>query len=103
LSKTWSIYMVKGNDEKIYTGITTDVARRFEQHESAGTKGSKFLRGRGPLTLLIAMPVGNQSDALRIECRVKRLSRQKKEDMVRDPVILSSLIAEEIERKGRQD
>ena len=94
----WSIYMVMGADEKIYTGITTDVARRFEEHQASSTKGAKFLRGRGPLRLLIVMPVGSQSDALRVEHRVKRLSRSKKEDIIREPAILASFIEDEKKR-----
>ncbi len=71
LAKIWSIYMVMGKDQKIYTGITTDIARRFEEHQGNGTKGAKFLRGRGPLTLMVVMPVGSQKHALRVEYLVK--------------------------------
>ena len=97
--KIWSIYMVMGKDQKIYTGITTDIARRFEEHQGNGTKGAKFLRGRGPLTLMIVMPVGRQKHALRVEYRVKRLSRLRKADIIREPAILKSLIDREIQRK----
>ena len=95
----WSIYMVRRKDKKIYTGITIDIARRFEEHKGAGTKGSKFLRGRGPLELLVVMPVGSRGDALLVEQRVKRLSRSRKEYIVREPVILTSLIKDEMARK----
>ena len=94
----WSIYMVKGRDQKIYTGISTDVARRFVEHQGTGTKGAKFLRGRGPLELLVIMPVGNRGDALRVERKVKRLPRSRKEDMVREPAILFLIIEKEMER-----
>ena len=98
----WSIYMVKGRDQKIYTGISTDVARRFVEHQGTGTKGAKFLRGRGPLELLVVMPVGNRGDALRVERRVKRLPRSRKEDIAREPAILSLFIEKEIERCRRK-
>lgn len=94
----WFIYLVMGKDKKIYTGITTDVTRRLEEHQGAGAKGAKFLRGRSPLELLIVMPVGNRSDALRVEHQVKRLSRSKKDDIVREPAILQSIIEKEKER-----
>ena len=90
--------MVRGKDKKIYTGISTNVSRRFEEHQGTGTKGAKFLRGRGPLELLVAMPVGNRGDALRVEQRVKRLSRSRKEDIIREPAILSSFIEDEKKR-----
>ena len=94
----WSIYMVRRKDKKIYTGITVDVTRRLEEHQGAGTKGAKFLRGRGPLELLVVMPVGNRGDALRVEQRVKRLSRSRKEDIIREPAILASFIEDEKKR-----
>ena len=96
----WSIYMVMGKDKKIYTGITTDIDRRFEEHQTSDTKGAKFLRSRRPLVLLVAMPVGNQGHALRVEHRVKRLSRSRKEDIIREPAILASFIEEEVNRKS---
>jgi putative endonuclease len=97
----WSIYMVMGKDKKIYTGITTDIARRFEEHQGAGTKGAKFLRGRRPLELLVVMPVGKRGDALRVEQRVKRLPRSRKEDIILEPTILVSFIEDE-KKRGEQ-
>ena len=96
----WSIYMVRGKDKKIYTGITTDITRRLEEHRGAGAKGAKFLRGMGPLELLVVMPVGNRSYALRVEHRVKQLSRSRKEDIVREPAILMLLIEKEIGKQA---
>ncbi|QOR40931.1 GIY-YIG nuclease family protein [Billgrantia diversa] len=55
----------------LYTGITTDVARRVAQHESG--RGAKALRGRGPLALVHQEPVGSHGDALRLEAEIKRL------------------------------
>lgn len=92
--------MVEGKDGKIYTGISTNVARRLDEHQVCGPKGAKFLRGRGPLRLLIAMEVGSKSQALRVEYRVKQLKRSGKEDMVRQPAMLKSLIEREIARTG---
>ena len=55
----WSVYMIRRNDGKIYTGITTDVERRFEEHKE-GKTGARFLRGMGPLELLTSMEVGTR-------------------------------------------
>ncbi|NIC07895.1 GIY-YIG nuclease family protein [Billgrantia bachuensis] len=60
----------------LYTGITTDVARRMAQHESG--RGAKALRGRGPLALVHQEPVGSHGDALRLEAEVKRLPAARK-------------------------
>ena len=45
----WFLYLIRTADNKLYTGITTDVERRYQQHQSG--KGAKALRGKGELTL----------------------------------------------------
>ncbi|OPX93789.1 MAG: GIY-YIG nuclease superfamily protein [Syntrophorhabdus sp. PtaU1.Bin002] len=94
--------MVKGKDGKIYTGISTDVSRRLDEHQACGTKGAKFLRGRGPLKLLIAMEVGSRSQALRVERRVKQLKRSRKENMIRQPAMLKVLIEKEVAARDEE-
>jgi len=77
---TWHLYLVRCANGSLYTGITTDIARRFEQHELG--QGAKFLRGRGPLELVFQSPVGARGDALRVEHRVKSLTRKEKLDLI---------------------
>tara|TARA_B100000678_G_scaffold70000_1_gene57420 strand:+ start:412 stop:873 length:462 start_codon:yes stop_codon:yes gene_type:complete len=73
---TWYLYIVETAAGALYTGITTDVARRVEQHRSG--KGAKALRGKGPLTLRHQEPVGTRGDASRLEIAVKRMSVRRK-------------------------
>ena len=61
----WFLYLIRTADNKLYTGITTDVERRYQQHQSG--KGAKALRGKGELTLVFSAPVGDRSLALRAE------------------------------------
>ena len=77
---TWHLYLVRCANGDLYTGISTDVERRLAQH--AGNRGARRLRGKGPLQLAFSCPVGNRSQALRMEYRVKRLPRQQKEALV---------------------
>ncbi len=56
--------------------------RRFEEHESGDKKGSKYLRGKTPLTLVLKKRVGNRSMALKIEAKVKKLPKTEKELLV---------------------
>ena len=67
----------------LYTGITTDVARRLAQHQAG--KGAKALRGKGELTLAFHCQVGDRSTALKLEYRVKQLSKIQKERLVNHP------------------
>ncbi|MGI1987044.1 GIY-YIG nuclease family protein [Shewanella glacialipiscicola] len=74
----WYLYLVRCANGHLYTGVTTDVARRFSEHQSGSAKSAKYLRGKGPLTLMYQEMVGCQGDALRREIAVKKLSRVKK-------------------------
>ncbi|HKJ82861.1 MAG TPA: GIY-YIG nuclease family protein [Mariprofundaceae bacterium] len=77
---TWFLYLIRCRDGSLYTGITTDVARRIAEHESG--KGAKYLRGKGPLTLVHQQKIGSRSEALAAEAAVKKLSRAEKEAMI---------------------
>ena len=76
----WYLYILRCKDSTLYTGITTDVEKRFEAHQSG--KGAKYTRGRGPLELVYRETCGTHSDALKRECAVKALSRLQKQDLI---------------------
>ncbi len=78
----WFLYLIRCKNSRLYTGITTDVERRFGEHESGDKKGSKYLRGKKPLTLVLRKKVGDRSMALKIEAKVKKMSKIKKELLV---------------------
>ncbi|MEY4674433.1 MAG: hypothetical protein RL148_2217 [Planctomycetota bacterium] len=75
-SAVWWLYVVRTAHGALYTGITTDVARRVAQH--ADGSGARSLRGKGPLQLAARWRVGNRSEALVLEARLKRLPRAHK-------------------------
>ncbi len=77
----WHLYLVRCADGTLYTGISTDVQRRFDAHQN--NRGARRLRGRGPLELVFSEAVGNRGEAQRVEHRVKRLSRVQKERLIR--------------------
>ena len=76
----WYLYLIRTADNALYTGITTDVARRYRQHQCG--KGAKALRGKGELTLAFSAPVGDRSLALRAEYRVTGQTKRQKERLV---------------------
>ena len=77
----WYLYLVRCNDGSLYTGISTDVQRRFTDHQH--NRGARRLRGRGPLQLVYSHPIGDQGQALQMEHRVKQLSKTEKESLIR--------------------
>jgi putative endonuclease len=74
----WFLYIVECADGRVYTGITTDVERRFIEHSEGGIKGAKALRGKGPLKLVFKQKMLNRSDASIAESAIKKLSKQQK-------------------------
>jgi len=89
---SWNVYIVRCGDGSLYTGIATDVARRVGEHAAGGRRSARFLRGRGPLELLLEHPVGKRGLAQQVESRIKRLPKLRKEALVACPEILEDLI-----------
>ncbi len=79
----WHLYLVRCHDGSLYTGIATDVARRFAEHQESSSAGAKYLRGRGPLILVFQKKLGSRSLALGVESKVKKLSKAGKEELIR--------------------
>ena len=73
----WSVYLIRAADNSLYTGITTDVERRFAEH-SDGRAGARYLRGRGPLDLMYQQEIGSRSLASKVEYAIKQLPRTDK-------------------------
>ncbi len=72
----WYVYLLECQDGTYYTGITTDVERRFAEHV-AGT-GARYTRSHPPLRVLESCPVDTRSAALRAERAIKRLPKESK-------------------------
>ena len=81
-ARPWYLYLLGCADDTTYTGITTDIERRLSEHEDNLNKGAKYLRGKGPLTVVWQAAAGNRSEASRMESRIKRLPRQAKQQLV---------------------
>lgn len=88
----WYLYLIRCRDGTLYTGISTDVDRRLAQHQRAGNAGSKYLKGRGPLNLVFQKNLGSKSLALKVERRVKRISKARKEKIVEVSGYLSQIV-----------
>ena len=71
------VYMLECRGGRLYTGITTDIERRFAEHR-AGRKGARFTRAHPPAKLLAATGAANRSEALKLEAALKRLRRAGK-------------------------
>ena len=79
----WSLYIIEASDASLYTGITTDVDRRFEEHLNC-QKGAKYFNGRSPVKIVYREDGHTRSSASRREVEIKKLSRAEKKALLVD-------------------
>ena len=72
----WFVYILKCSDDTLYTGITNDLDKRIATHNKG--KGAKYTKGRRPVTLLKSFEVDSKSAALKLEYKIKQLSKEEK-------------------------
>lgn len=80
MESSWKLYILRCRDGSLYTGITTDVEKRFAAHNAG--KGAKYTRGRGPLELVYREDCGDHSTALKRELEIKALPREEKMKLI---------------------
>jgi putative endonuclease len=76
----WQVYILLCSDNSLYTGITTDIERRFRQH--ADGHGAKYFRGRQPLQVVYREGDHSRSSASRREAQIKALTRTEKDRLL---------------------
>ena len=91
-SPSWYLYLVRRADGALYTGITTDIERRVDEHLNS-KRGARALRSRGPLQIAYHTGIDGRSLASRAEYRVKSLDRRAKEALVREQPDSHTLLA----------
>ena len=69
-------YILKCNDNSLYTGWTNDITHRLKMHNEG--KGAKYSRGRGPVELVYLEEFETKQEAMSREAKIKRLSRKEK-------------------------
>ncbi len=78
---SWVVYIIRNERGHYYTGITTDLERRFREH--AGSRlGAKFFRSGAPVEVVWQREFPNRSEATKFECQVKGMSRAQKERLI---------------------
>ena len=85
-SLVWHLYLIECTDGSLYTGIATDVERRYSEHVAG--KGARYTRSHPPVRLVASCPVGSRSEALRAEMAVKRLPSGKKQAALQEAIFL---------------
>ena len=79
-AQTWFVYILRCHDRTYYTGITTDLTRRLDEH-NAGL-GAKYTRPRRPVVMVYSEPAPSRSAAAGREYRIKKLSPAGKKKLI---------------------
>lgn len=75
------VYILECSDKTLYTGITTNLSRRVDEHNHS-SRGAKYTRVRRPIKLLYSKECGDRSQASQEEYRIKKLSRVEKLELI---------------------
>ncbi len=74
----WWVYMVRTRSGRLYTGITTDIERRFAEHRSDTRRGARFFRADPAEAVVYREAAVSRSAASRREAAIKQLPRREK-------------------------
>lgn len=80
---TYFVYILRCSDKTLYTGIAKDVDKRVVEHNSSD-KGAKYTRTRRPVELVYKEKLEDRSSACKREYEIKKLSREKKLDLIKN-------------------
>ena len=82
------IYIIRCHDNSLYTGITNNINKRMKEHYYKTKEGAKYTRARTLISLEVLWIANNRSDASKLEYYLKRLSKRKKENIIKHPSLL---------------
>ena len=83
---SYFVYILECSDKSLYTGITTDLAKRLDQHNTS-PKGAKYTKARRPVKLLYSEASENRSTASKREYFIKKLTREKKLQLIQTDML----------------
>ena len=101
------VYMLRCRDESIYSGIAADLCKRMSVHFDGGKDAAKYVVAHGAAKLEAYWICENKSQASKLEYRIKRLTKDKKEKLILAEAGLEKFFAEGFEcdvyTRGRID
>ena len=86
------IYIIRCDDNSLYTGITTDVKRRFSEHKEKSLKGAKYTHFHNVSKIEAVWKVKTRQEASKVEYSIKKLTKSKKEELVKTPLSICNFV-----------
>lgn len=78
----WTVYVLRCKDDSLYTGVTTDIERRIDEHNKDNKLAASYTKSRRPVKLVYSESCDDRSQALKREMGIKRLSKKQKEALI---------------------
>ena len=88
------VYMVRCEDDSVYTGITKDVQRRMQEHKTRGKECAKYTRSHRFQKLEAVFEAATWAEAARLEYAIKRLKKSQKEKLIAKPKLVETMFSE---------
>jgi len=82
----WTVYIIRCDDDSLYTGVTTDLERRFREH-LGHPRGARYFNGRKPQAVVYTETGHTRSSASQREAAIKKLNREQKLSLVNESKI----------------
>ncbi len=83
-NKKYYVYIILTVNNKLYCGYTDNVERRYKLHKEG--KAAKYTRANKPFKLVYTKEFNTKTEAMKEECRIKKLNRKQKEDLINLPI-----------------
>ena len=80
-------YMIRCDDNSIYTGMTSDIDRRIEEHFSKDKKAAKYTKSHNAIKLEAAWKCKEKSLACSLEAYIKQLTKRQKEELIKNKIL----------------
>lgn len=93
-------YILRCKDNSLYTGITTDVERRFKEHKEKGEKTAKYTLRHEADKMEIAWKSENRILASKLEFNIKKLNKKQKEELIKNPKLLNNFLGHKIQSEA---
>ncbi len=90
------VYILRCEGDRLYTGITTDVQRRFAEHSGQNGRGAKFTRSHKVQSVAAVWSTADRSLASKLEYRIKALTRQKKLELIENDDVFARFFGDEM-------
>lgn len=95
--KEYYVYMIRCEDDSLYTGITTDLQRRLKEHLERGKKCAKYTMSHHAKKLEVAWKAIDKISASKLEYFIKTLNKTQKEEIIKNPSKIGLILAKKID------